>query len=219
MPRKWPQKVGLLTQALPFLQRYHNKVVVIKYGGSAMIDDELAAAFASDVVLLKQSGVHPVIVHGGGPQIGALLERLGIKTEFIDGLRVTDKDTVEVVEMVLSGKINKSIVANIQAAGGYALGLSGKDCRLMQARKGVRKSKQSGEPVDLGFVGEPTKIDPLSDNRGHLCHRYYTCDCSIRLWRAWRDLQHQRRHCRWSVGLIPFGRAAGFAHRCCWSLG
>lgn len=156
---KWLQKAGVLTQALPFMHRYYNKVVVIKYGGSAMVNETLAAAFAEDLVLLKQCGVHPVIVHGGGWQIGSMLERLGIKSEFVDGLRVTDETTVEIVEMVLSGKINKSIVAAIQTAGGYALGLSGKDCRLIEARKSPRTRIQEQTSIDLGFVGVPTHID------------------------------------------------------------
>lgn len=151
------EELGILSQALPFIDHYNGLVVVVKFGGSAMLDDSLARAFAEDVVLLKRCGVHPVIVHGGGPQIGNFLDRLDIKTEFIDGLRVTDSATVEVVEMVLSGKINKSIVGAIQVAGGYAIGLSGRDCRLMEVRP--VNYEVDGCVVDLGFVGEPYRLD------------------------------------------------------------
>jgi acetylglutamate kinase len=138
--------------------------VVVKYGGNAMGDAALAESFARDIVLLKQSGVNPVVVHGGGPQIGALLDKLGIKSEFKGGLRVTDQDTLDVVEMVLAGSINKKIVAAINKQGGKAVGISGKDAGLMTVRK---LEKQLADPdsnlmsiVDLGFVGEPTKVDP-----------------------------------------------------------
>jgi len=154
---------GVLSEALPFMRRHSGKTFVIKYGGHAMGDDKLAASFARDVVLLKQVGINPIVVHGGGPQIGAMLERLKIKSEFIDGLRVTDRETVEIVEMVLSGSINKAIASAINAAGGRAVGISGKDGNLIQARK-VRRSRAESDSniekiLDLGFVGEPTKID------------------------------------------------------------
>ncbi len=157
-------EAAILSKALPYMQRYDQTTVVVKYGGHAMGDPELAKGFARDIVLLKQSGVNPVVVHGGGPQIGQLLEKMGIKSEFQGGLRVTDRDTMEVVEMVLAGSINKQIVANINAQGGKAVGISGKDANLM----GVRKlKKQVSNPdsnimkvVDLGFVGEPTRVDP-----------------------------------------------------------
>ena len=157
-------EAAILSKALPYMQRYDQATVVVKYGGHAMGDPELAEGFARDIVLLKQSGVNPVVVHGGGPQIGALLDRIGIKSEFQGGLRVTDKDTMDVVEMVLAGSINKQIVASINAQGGKAVGISGKDANLM----GVRKlKKQVSNPdsnimkvVDLGFVGEPTDVDP-----------------------------------------------------------
>ncbi|MGY8959077.1 MAG: acetylglutamate kinase, partial [Alphaproteobacteria bacterium] len=132
---EWLEKAGILTEALPFMRRYAGKTIVIKYGGHAMGDASLARIFARDVVLLKQVGVNPVIVHGGGPQIGAMLERMAIKSEFIDGLRVTDKAAVEIVEMVLSGQINKQIVAALTEVGGRAIGLSGKDGGLIQATK------------------------------------------------------------------------------------
>ena len=123
---EWLSKAGILTEALPYMRRYNGRTVVIKYGGHAMGDESLALKFAADVVLLKQVGMNPIVVHGGGPQIGKMLARLAIKSEFIDGLRVTDQETVEIVEMVLSGTINKGIVAAINAAGGFAIGLSGR---------------------------------------------------------------------------------------------
>jgi len=139
-----------LSEALPFIQRYAGRQIVIKFGGHAMGDKELTRQFANDVVLLRQFGLRPVIVHGGGPQIGKMLERLNIKSEFVDGLRVSDIETVEIAEMVLSGAINKSIVEAINTAGGRAVGLSGKDAKLITAKK-VRE--------DLGFAGEPVTTD------------------------------------------------------------
>jgi acetylglutamate kinase len=152
-----------LSEALPFMRQYAGKVIVIKYGGHAMGDEKLAAMFARDIVLLKQVGMHPVIVHGGGPQIGAMLERLKIGSNFIDGLRVTDAETVEVVEMVLAGTINKQIAASINDAGGLAIGLSGKDGNLIRASK-IRRTKKDPDSniekiLDLGFVGEPETIN------------------------------------------------------------
>ncbi len=153
-----------LSEALPYIRRYSGKTVTIKYGGHSMGDDDLQKSFARDVVLLKQLGVNPIIVHGGGPQIGDMLERLEIKSSFVDGLRVTDAKTVDVVEMVLAGSINKQIVSTINQAGGRAVGLSGKDGDLIVAKK-LRRTKQDPESniekiLDLGFVGEPTRIDP-----------------------------------------------------------
>jgi acetylglutamate kinase len=158
-------KAETLTEALPYIQRYAGATFVIKYGGHAMGDPELARDFAEDVVLLKAVGINPVVVHGGGPQIGAMLKRLGVESEFIGGLRVTDAATAEVAEMVLAGKINKEIVAWIDAAGGRAVGISGKDARLVTAEK-VRRTEpdlNSGieRHVDLGFVGEPVTVDPM----------------------------------------------------------
>jgi len=153
-----------LSEALPYMQRYAGETVVIKYGGHAMGDPELAKLFAKDIVLLKQVGINPVIVHGGGPQIGKMLNRLAVESEFIDGLRVTDQATVDVVEMVLSGSINKEIVGNINAAGGFAVGLSGKDGHLIEARKLHRTRKDPDSHIeqvlDLGYVGEPARITP-----------------------------------------------------------
>jgi acetylglutamate kinase len=153
-----------LSEALPYMQRYDRQTVVVKYGGHAMGDPMLAESFARDIVLLKQAGVNPVVVHGGGPQIGSLLERLNIRSEFKGGLRVTDRETVEVVEMVLAGSVNKEIVTAINAQGGKAVGISGKDANLMRARKIERRWKDPDsnieEILDLGFVGEPVAVDP-----------------------------------------------------------
>jgi len=151
-----------LTEALPYLQEFGDKTFVIKYGGHAMGNERLAEQFASDIVLLKQVGINPVIVHGGGPQIGEMLRQLKIESEFIDGLRVTDKRTVEIVEMVLAGSINKEVVTAINDAGGTAVGISGKDGNLIRARKLKHKRKTDSnieKVVDLGFVGEPQAIN------------------------------------------------------------
>ena len=154
----------ILSEALPFMQRYSGRTVVVKYGGHAMGDVELSRQFAADVVQLKLTGINPIVVHGGGPQIGRMLERLQIKSSFEDGLRVTDAATVEVVEMVLAGSINKSVVGDIQRAGGRAVGISGKDGNLCIARKVTRTRRDPDSnierAVDLGFVGEPVRIDP-----------------------------------------------------------
>ena len=156
-------KAETLTEALPYLQRYAGRTFVVKYGGHAMGDPELARDFAEDVVLLKAVGINPVVVHGGGPQIGAMLKKLGVESRFVDGLRVTDKETAQVAEMVLSGSINKELVGWIAAAGGKALGISGKDAGLVTARKVTRTVKDPDSNiesvVDLGFVGEPAKVD------------------------------------------------------------
>ena len=154
----------ILSEALPHMQRYDEEIVVIKYGGHAMGEEEAARAFARDIVLLEQTAINPVVVHGGGPQIAAMLNRLGIKSQFAGGLRVTDAATVEIVEMVLAGSINKQIVSHINQAGGKAVGLCGKDGNMVIARKaGGPSGAQGGAPVadvvDLGFVGEPETID------------------------------------------------------------
>jgi acetylglutamate kinase len=158
------EKAKVLSEALPFMQRYDNATVVVKYGGHAMGDPDLARDFARDIVLIKQSGVNPIVVHGGGPQIGSLLDRLNIRSEFKGGLRVTDRETVDVVEMVLAGSVNKEIVAAINAEGGRAVGISGKDANLMRARRLERRFRDPDsnieEIVDLGFVGEPIAVDP-----------------------------------------------------------
>ncbi|WP_159728660.1 acetylglutamate kinase [Methylosinus sp. Ce-a6] len=153
------QQARILMQALPHMLRYDEAIVVVKYGGHAMGDDKVARDFSRDMVLLEQSGVNPVVVHGGGPQIGAMLGKLGIKSEFADGLRVTDKATMEIVEMVLAGYINKQIVGFINSEGGRAIGLCGKDGRMVTAEKLARPSHEAGRTVDLGFVGEVAKVD------------------------------------------------------------
>jgi acetylglutamate kinase len=154
----------VLSEALPYLQRLSNKTIVIKFGGNAMIDDALKNSFARDIVLLKQVGVNPVVVHGGGPQIGSLLEKIGKKSKFIDGMRVTDSETMDIVEMVLGGLVNKSIVNLINHNGGKAVGLTGKDGSMIRAKKMeiTRESAeiQAPEIIDLGHVGEVTSIDP-----------------------------------------------------------
>jgi acetylglutamate kinase len=157
------QRARLISAALPYMLAYDGKIVVVKYGGHAMGDPDIARAFARDITLLETSGVKPVVVHGGGPQIGAMLERLGIKSEFRAGLRVTDKPTVEVVEMVLTGLINKEIVMAINAEGGKAVGLSGKDGNMVFAAKATRTVKDPSSNIesviDLGFVGEPRQVN------------------------------------------------------------
>ncbi|MEI9901363.1 MAG: acetylglutamate kinase [Hyphomicrobium sp.] len=153
----------ILAEALPHLIRYDEQTVVIKFGGHAMGDSALADAFAQDIVYLKQSGVNPIVVHGGGPQIATMLKRLQITSDFVQGLRVTDKPTVEVVEMVLSGLINKDIVSAINRQGGKAVGISGKDANLMIARKITEMADPESnlmKAVDIGFVGEPVEINP-----------------------------------------------------------
>ena len=161
-------KATVLSEALPFMQTYDRETVVIKYGGHAMGDAALAADFARDIVLLKQAGVRPVIVHGGGPQISAMLERLEIKSEFEGGQRKTCARTIEVVEMVLAGSINKQIVAAINGQGGQAVGISGKDANLMMARKMQRTvvdpDSNIERAMDLGFVGEPQNVNPYIVN-------------------------------------------------------
>jgi acetylglutamate kinase len=157
------EQARILSEALPHMQRYDEETVVIKYGGHAMGEEQLARDFAKDIVLLEQTSINPVVVHGGGPQIATMLERLGIKSKFSAGLRVTDAATMEVVEMVLAGSINKQIVSYINDAGGKAVGLCGKDGKMVIARKVTRHAMDAQanreETVDLGFVGEPEKVD------------------------------------------------------------
>src|ERR1700738_3567408 len=153
----------VLSEALPHMQRYDEETVVVKYGGHAMGEEDMAKSFARDIVLMEQTAINPVVVHGGGPQIGEMLNRLGIKSQFAGGLRITDAATIEIVEMVLAGSINKQIVGHINAAGGRAIGLCGKDGNMVIARKARRTTVDPGSPigkvVDLGFVGEPDKVD------------------------------------------------------------
>ena len=154
-------KARVIAEALPYIQRFWDKTVVIKYGGNAMTDPVLKAAFARDVVLLKLVGLNPVVVHGGGPQIEDLLKRVGKKGEFIQGMRVTDAETMELVEMVLGGQVNKEIVNLINQAGGKAVGLTGKDGRFIRAKKLMMANKEKpGDVIDIGAVGEITQIDP-----------------------------------------------------------
>jgi acetylglutamate kinase len=156
-------KAEVLIEALPYFQRYAGRTFVVKYGGHAMGDPEAARDFAEDIVLLKAVGINPVVVHGGGPQIGQMLKRLGVESTFVDGLRVTDEATAKVAEMVLSGAINKELVGWIAAAGGKAIGISGKDGGLVTARKVSRTTRDPDsnieQVVDLGFVGEPAAVD------------------------------------------------------------
>ena len=163
-PKIDPQEQArILVEALPHMQRYDEEIVVVKYGGHAMGQEQTARDFARDIVLLEQTAINPVVVHGGGPQIEAMLKKLGIKSEFAEGLRITDAKTVEVVEMVLAGSINKQIVGYINAAGGKAIGLCGKDGNMVQARKVSRSvvdpDSNIEKIIDLGFVGEPEKVD------------------------------------------------------------
>ena len=156
-------RASILVEALPYLQRFADQTVVIKYGGNAMVEERLKESFATDITLLKQVGINPVVVHGGGPQIGEVLRKVGKQAEFIDGMRVTDSETMDIVEMVLAGKVNKEIVANINRAGGKAIGLSGKDGGLICARK-MKVEKKSPELdvpeiIDLGHVGQVHNIN------------------------------------------------------------
>jgi acetylglutamate kinase len=159
----------VLSEALPHMQRYDEEIVVVKYGGHAMGEDELARSFARDIVLMEQTAINPVVVHGGGPQIGEMLKRLGIKSEFAAGLRITDAATIEIVEMVLAGSINKQIVGFINEAGGKAVGLCGKDGNMVVARKATRTmidpDSNIEKMIDLGFVGEPEKVDTMVLNQ------------------------------------------------------
>ncbi|MBF0135672.1 MAG: acetylglutamate kinase [Magnetococcus sp. DMHC-1] len=156
-------KARVLIEALPYMRRFEKRTFVIKYGGHAMVDESLKRTFAQDVILLRQVGIHPIVVHGGGPQIGRTMDQMGLKSHFVDGLRVTDEATVNVVEMVLAGKINKDIVNLINQNGGRAVGISGKDARTIQARKlsHVRRGEAMAVPeiIDLGWVGEVEHID------------------------------------------------------------
>jgi acetylglutamate kinase len=158
-------KAAILAEALPYIQRFHDKTIVIKYGGNAMTDPKLKEGFARDVVLLKLVGMNPVVVHGGGPQIGQLLERVGKRSEFIQGMRVTDEETLDVVEMVLGGLVNQEIVSLINKNGGKAVGLNGKDGSFIRAKKLLVKSKdKADEMLDIGLVGEVVSIDPTLIN-------------------------------------------------------
>ncbi len=165
LPITATDRARILIEALPYIKRFRGKTVVIKYGGNAMVAEDLKHAFARDVVMMKLVGINPVVVHGGGPQIGQLLERIGKKSEFVQGMRVTDRETMDVVEMVLGGSVNKDIVGLINQNGGKAVGLSGKDGGLIRARKLMLKREPTddqaeGEIIDIGLVGEVQGIDP-----------------------------------------------------------
>ena len=157
------ERANILVEALPYIRRFYQKTIVVKYGGHAMVAEELKESFAKDVVLMKYIGINPVVVHGGGPQIGEMLRRIGKKSDFCDGMRITDADTMEIVEMVLSGRINKEIAALINRHGGRAVGLSGKDAQLIEARKLriVRDSAEDmpAEIIDIGLVGEVVRVN------------------------------------------------------------
>src|SRR5580658_10831367 len=159
------EQARILSEALPHMQQYDDETIVIKYGGHAMGAEDTAKAFARDIVLLEQTAINPVVVHGGGPQIATMLKRLGIQSEFAAGLRITDAATIEIVEMVLAGSINKQIVGFINEAGGKAVGLCGKDGNMVTASKVNRtvidESSQIEKVIDLGFVGEPSKVDVM----------------------------------------------------------
>ena len=155
------EKANILMESLPYIRKFANKTFVIKFGGNAMIDESLSHSFALDIILLSYVGIRPVVVHGGGPQIGGLMEKLGKQPEFIDGLRVTDQETMDIAEMVLTGSINKDIVSHINKNGGRAVGLSGKDGSLIMARKMLKIDKNDpSKTVDIGFVGEITSVNP-----------------------------------------------------------
>jgi acetylglutamate kinase len=166
------QIADVLIEALPYIRRFKGKTIVVKFGGNAMVDEALKHSFARDIVLMKLVGLNPVVVHGGGPQIGQMLEKLNIKTSFVDGMRVTDSETMDVVEMVLGGLVNKEIVSLINRHGGKAIGLTGKDGDLIRAKK-INMKKQNPETdnseiIDLGYVGEVSSIDPAAlDMLGH----------------------------------------------------
>lgn len=154
-------KAAILAEAMPYIRRFHGRIVVVKYGGNAMTEDHLKASFAADIVMLKLVGIHPVVVHGGGPQIEQLLDRVGKKGEFVQGMRVTDAETMDIVEMVLAGRVNKEIVELINTAGGRAVGLTGQDGGLIRARKlRIAAPDNPHESIDIGQVGDIQKIDP-----------------------------------------------------------
>ena len=206
----------ILVEALPHMQQYDEEIVVVKYGGHAMGDEAMARSFARDIVLMEQTAINPVVVHGGGPQIGEMLKRLGIKSEFAAGLRITDKETIEIVEMVLAGSINKQIVGYINAAGGKAIGLTGKDGNMVQARKVTRTmvdpDSNIEKVVDLGFVGEPDKVDITVLNQ-ILGRELIPVLAPVATSADGAHLQRQRRHvCRRHRGRAQ-GEAPAAAHR------
>ena len=210
------EQAAVLMQALPHMLRYDDAIVVVKYGGHAMGDDKVARDFARDMVLLEQSGVNPVVVHGGGPQIGAMLNKLGIKSEFAAGLRITDKATVEIVEMVLAGSINKQIVGFINSEGGRAIGLCGKDGNMVVAEKVTRSvvdpDSNIERIVDLGFVGEPKTVDTTVLDQV-LGRELIPVLAPVAQGARRRDLQRQRRHVRRRDRRGAEGQAPAVPHR------
>ena len=205
------EKAGTLMDALPYIRAFWGKTLVIKYGGHAMESPQLAEGFARDVVLLKYVGMNPVIVHGGGPQIGAMMKRLGKEPRFVGGMRVTDEETMEIVEMVLVGRINKEIVGLINHHGGKAVGLSGKDGTLIRARRRVHRTP-SGEELDIGLVGDVTHVNPepirLLDEHG-----FIPVIAPVGVGDGGETLQHQRRPGRRRGRRRPPGREAHPPHR------
>ena len=205
------EKAGTLMDALPYIRAFWGKTLVIKYGGHAMESPQLAEGFARDVVLLKYVGMNPVIVHGGGPQIGAMMKRLGKEPRFVGGMRVTDEETMEIVEMVLVGRINKEIVGLINHHGGKAVGLSGKDGTLIRARRRAHRLP-SGEEVDIGLVGDVTHVNPepirLLDEHG-----FIPVIAPVGVGDGGETLQHQRRPGRRRGRRRPPGREAHPPHR------
>ena len=205
------EKAGTLMDALPYIRAFWGKTIVIKYGGHAMESPQLAEGFARDVVLLKYVGMNPVIVHGGGPQIGAMMKRLGKEPRFVGGMRVTDEETMEIVEMVLVGRINKEIVGLINHHGGKAVGLSGKDGTLIRARRRMHRTP-AGEELDIGLVGRRDAREPGADPPPRRA-RVHPGDRPRRGRRRRRDLQHQRRPGRRRGRRRPPGREAHPPHR------
>ncbi len=204
-------KAEILSEALPYIRRFHGKTIVVKYGGNAMIDQDLKEAFAHDVVLLKLVGMNPIVVHGGGPQIDEALERVGKKSTFIQGMRVTDAETMEVVEWVLAGEVQGELVTMINRFGGQAVGLTGKDGGLIRARK--LRMPDKDDPTkshDIGQVGEIEAINP-GGREGAAGRRLHPGDLADRLRRGRRHLQHQRRRRRRQDRRDPQGREARHA--------
>ncbi len=204
------QKAHTLSEALPYIQRFFDKTIVIKYGGNAMTDPKLQEGFARDVVLLKLVGMNPVVVHGGGPQINDLLKKVGKKGEFIQGMRVTDEETMDVVEMVL-GKVNKDIVNLINRYGGKAVGLTGQDGGFIRAEKLLLESiDEPGKMLDIGLVGDINKIDP-GDHHLPRFRRFHPGHRAHRRVAGWRDAEHQCRRGGGQAG----GSAAAPRSWCC----
>ncbi len=205
----------ILAEAIPHLIRYDEQTVVVKFGGNAMVDEDLFNAFAQDIVYLKQSGINPIVVHGGGPQIASMLQKLQIKSDFVHGLRVTDKPTVEIVEMVLSGKINKEIVTAINRQGGKAVGISGKDANLMIAKKITEMpDPQSNlmQAVDIGYRRRSAGSQP-AHRRGDFEIRSHSGHRARRHQPRGRDAEHQCRHVRFGSRGTHAGEAPAAADR------